>query len=63
MRQRCEALDMFVKWKEIIEKQTGRKIKELQTGNVERYMDQFVRFGQNTGIDTYFTEEIHELAK
>ena len=63
MRQRCEALDMFVKWKEIIEKQTGRKIKELQVGNVERYMDQFLQFGQNTGIGTHFTEGIHGLAK
>ena len=42
MRQRCKALDMLVKWKEIIEKQTGRKIKELQIGNVERYKDQFL---------------------
>ena len=37
MRQKCEAQDMLVKWKEIMEKQTGRKIKELQIGNLERY--------------------------
>jgi len=30
MRQRCEALNMLVKWKDIMEKQTGRKIKKLQ---------------------------------
>ena len=35
MRQRCEVLDMLVKWKEIMEKQTGSKIKELQIGNIE----------------------------
>ena len=29
MRQGCEALDMLVKWKEMMEKQTGRKIKEV----------------------------------
>ena len=46
-----------------MEKQTGRKIKELQIGNVERDMNQFLRFGQNTGIGTHFTEGIHELAK
>ena len=40
--------------------QTGRKIKEFQTGNVKRYKNQFLQFGQNTGI---FTDEIHELAK
>ena len=29
MRQRYEALGMLVKWKDMIEKQSGRKIKEL----------------------------------
>ena len=39
-----------------MEKQTDRKIKELQIGNVERYIDQFLRFDQNTSIGTHFTE-------
>ena len=59
MRQRSEALDMLVKWRGRMEKQIGRKIKELQIGNVERDM-QFLRFGQNTGIGTHFTEGIHD---
>ena len=63
MRQRCEALDMLAKWKGRMEKQTGRKIKELQIGNVERDMNQFLRFGQNTGIGTHFTNELYGLAK
>ena len=63
MRQRCEALDMLVKWKGIMEKQTSRKIKELQIGNVERYRNQFLRFVQNTGIGTHFIEGIYGLAK
>ena len=46
-----------------MKKYTGRKIKELQIGNVERDMNQFLRFGQNTNIDTHFTEGIHGLAK
>ena len=46
-----------------MEKQTGRKIKELQIGNVERDINQFLRFGQNTGIGTHVTEGIHGLAK
>jgi len=33
MSQRFEALGMLVKWKDMIEKLTGRKIKEI--GNVE----------------------------
>jgi len=37
MRQRFEALDMLMKWKDMMEKQTGKKIKEIQIGNVERY--------------------------
>jgi len=37
MKQRFEALLMLVKWKDMMEKQTGRKIKELQIGNVDRY--------------------------
>jgi len=46
-----------------MEKQTGRKIKELQIGNIERYMDQLLRFGQNTSMGTHFTDGIHGLAK
>ena len=46
-----------------MEKQTSRKIKVLKIGNVERYMNQFLRFGQNTSIGTNFTEGIHGLAK
>ena len=63
MRQRCEALNMLVKWKKMMEKQTDRKIKELQIGNVERYKNQFLQFRQNTGIGTHFTDGIHGLAK
>ena len=37
MRQKFEALGMLMKWKDMMEKQTGKKIKELQIGNVERY--------------------------
>ena len=47
----------------MMEKQTGRKIKELQIGNVERYNKQFLQFGQNIGIGTHFTDGIHGLAK
>ena len=36
MRQRSEALHMLVKWRGRMEKLIGRKIKELQIGNVER---------------------------
>ena len=52
---------MLVKWKDMIEKQTSRMIKELQIDNVERYKNQFLQFGQNNC--THFTNDIHRLAK
>jgi len=54
---------MLVKWKDMMEKQIGRKIKELQIGNVEKYKYQFLQSGQNTGIDTHFSNGINGLAK
>ena len=59
MRQRFEALGILMKWKDMMKKQTGRKIKELQIDNFKRYKNQFLRFGQNTGIGTHFTDRIH----
>jgi len=47
----------------MMEKQTGKKIKKLQIGNIERYKNQFLQFGQTTGIGTHFTNRIHGLAK
>ena len=41
----------------------SRKIKQLQIGIVERYKNQFLQFGLNTGIGTHFTNKIHGLAK
>ena len=50
MRQRGEALDVLMKWRGKMERQIGRKVKELHIGNVGRDMNQFLQFGQNTGI-------------
>ena len=47
----------------MMEKQTGGKIKKLQIGNVERYKNQFLQFGQNTGIGAHFADGIYGLAK
>ena len=46
-----------------MERQIGRKIKELLLGNVGKDMNQFLRFGQNTGIATHFTTGTNGLAK
>jgi len=42
---------------------TSRKIKEFQIDNFEKYKNQFLHFGQNTSIDTHFTNRIDGLAK
>ena len=38
-------------------------IKKLQISNIERYKNQFLQFGQNTGIGTHITDGIHGLTK
>jgi len=42
MRQRFKTLGMLVKWKDMMEKQTSRKTKELRVGNVKKYKNQFL---------------------
>ena len=42
MRQRDEALDALVKWRGRMERQIGRKIKELHIGNVGIDINQFL---------------------
>ena len=37
---------MLVKWKDIMEKQTGRKIKELQIGNIEKHKTNSYNFAR-----------------
>jgi len=54
---------MLVKWKNMMEKHTSRKTKEIQIDNIEKYKDQFLWFGQNTGIGIHFTNEIHRADK
>jgi len=58
MRQKFEVLYMFVKWKNMMDKQTGKKIKMLQI-NVGQYKDQFLQFRQNNGIGIHFKTGKH----
>jgi len=39
MRQRFDVLDLFMKWKKLMEKQIGKKIKVLQFDRVGEYKD------------------------
>ena len=41
MRQRVEALELLVNWKNLMENQTGRKIKMLRSDHVEEHKDFF----------------------
>ena len=63
MRQGFEILDMLVKWKNMMEKQTCRKIKVLQIDNIREYKDQFLQFGQYNKRGIHFKICKHEVAK
>ena len=58
MRQRFQVLDLFVKWKKLMEKYSSRKIKVLQFKK-----NRILRFGQNNCISNHFTVEKHGMAK
>ena len=56
MRQMFEVQDLFVKWKKLMEKSNGRKIKVLQFDNIGEYeKDQLLQFVQNNSIGIHFT--------
>ena len=63
MRQKFEVLHLFVKWRNLMEKQTDKKIKMLQFDHVGECKDHFLRFDQNNGIGIHFTVEKHKVAK
>ena len=51
MRSKDEVLEIFVKLKKLVETQTGRKIKELQSDNGGEYTSNpFLQVCQNEGI-------------
>jgi len=45
LRHKGEVLEVFVKWKKLMENQTDRKINLLQSDHNEEYEGQFLRFG------------------
>ncbi|KAH9666242.1 Integrase catalytic domain-containing protein [Citrus sinensis] len=56
MRAKDEVLEIFVKWKKLVETQTGRKIKVLRSDNGGEYTsDLFLQVCQNEGIKRHFT--------
>ncbi|KAH9792408.1 hypothetical protein KPL71_004103 [Citrus sinensis] len=56
MRAKDEVLEIFVKWKKLMETQTGRKIKVLRSDNRGEYTsDPFLKVCQNEGIKRHFT--------
>ena len=56
MWHKNKVLDLFVKWKMLMEKHTGRKIKILWSINGEEYKnDPFLQLCQNEGIERLFT--------
>ncbi|KAH9662850.1 hypothetical protein KPL70_019489 [Citrus sinensis] len=58
MRANDEVLEIFVKWKKLVETQTGRKIKVLRSDNGGEYTSNlFLQVCQNEGIKRHFTAE------
>ncbi|KAH9734322.1 hypothetical protein KPL71_017332 [Citrus sinensis] len=56
MRANDEVLEIFMKWKKLVETQTGRKIKVLRSDNWGEYTsDPFLQVCQNEGIKRHFT--------
>ncbi|KAH9729490.1 hypothetical protein KPL70_009367 [Citrus sinensis] len=56
MRAKDEVLEIFVKWKKLVETQTCRKIKVLRYDNRGEYTsDLFLQVCQNEGIKRHFT--------
>jgi len=56
MRYKGKILDLFMEWKNYIEKHTGRKIKILYSDNGDEYTsDHFLQLCRDEGIERYFT--------
>ena len=56
MRRKSEVLDTFLRWKQKVEHQTGRKIKVLRSDNGGEYTsDPFLEICQKEGIVRHFT--------
>ncbi|KAH9657711.1 hypothetical protein KPL70_023190 [Citrus sinensis] len=56
IRAKDEVLEIFVKWKKLVETQTGKKIKVLRSDNGGEYTsDPFLQVCQNKGIKRHFT--------
>ncbi|KAE8730408.1 BTB/POZ domain-containing protein NPY2 [Hibiscus syriacus] len=56
MKTKDEVLGFFLKWKKMVETQTGRKIKRLRTDNGGEYKnDPFLKVCEEEGIVRYFT--------
>ena len=56
MKRKSEVLDAFLKWKKMVETQTGRKVKRLRSDNGTEYKnDPFLQVCQDEGIVRHFT--------
>ncbi|BBG99478.1 transposable element gene [Prunus dulcis] len=56
MKHKDEVLKIFLKWKKMIETQSGRKIKTLKSDNGGEYKSNpFLKFCQDEGIVRHFT--------
>ena len=55
-KKKNKVLDAFLKWKKMVETQTGRKVKRLRSDNGTEYKnDPFLQVCQDEGIVRHFT--------
>jgi len=56
IKHKDEVLDIFLKWKKMVETQIGRRVKTLRSDNGGEYTtDPFFEVCQDEGINRYFT--------
>ena len=56
MKHKWKVLELFMEWKKNLEKNTGRKIKVLQSDNGCKYKSNpFLKLYRDEGIDRHFT--------
>ena len=56
MKSKSDVFNVFLKWKNMAETQTGKKIKHLRTSNDGEFCnDHFLKLCQDEGIVHHFT--------
>ena len=59
IKHKNEVLDIFLKWKKMVETQTGRRVKTLRSDNGGEYTtNPFFEVYQDEGIKRHYQDEV-----